>query len=71
VHWSQPSHGRGILVLGTVFRRFDLELYETLRQRDIDIVQDCFIGEPSRDSPGVRVQASLVAGFYDLNNVKV
>jgi len=42
------------LPLATVFREFDLELYETTRE-DVDIVHDFFDGSPRLDSKGVRV----------------
>ncbi|OJJ70073.1 hypothetical protein ASPBRDRAFT_181675 [Aspergillus brasiliensis CBS 101740] len=41
--------------LAYLLRNMDLELYETVRERDIDIVRDCFIGEVSPSSVGVRV----------------
>ncbi len=44
------------IVLACLFRRFNLELHETVRERDIDGVRDCFTGEPSLESPGVRVK---------------
>lgn len=44
------------LISATIFRRFDLELYDTLRERDIDIARDSFLGEPSLGSKGVRVK---------------
>ncbi|KAE8149088.1 cytochrome P450 [Aspergillus avenaceus] len=43
------------LCLAYLFRNLDLELYETTRERDIDIVRDCFVGEVSPSSVGVRV----------------
>jgi cytochrome P450 len=43
------------LVLAHVFRRFDLELFETTREAHINLARDSFIGEP-RDSRGVRVK---------------
>ena len=43
------------LVVATVFRRFELELFETDRQRDVDSSRDCFVGVPSSNSPGIRV----------------
>lgn len=46
------------LVVATVFRRFDMELYDTIRERDIDVVRDCFIGEVSPESRGVWVKAT-------------
>jgi cytochrome P450 len=48
------------LVLGSMFRRFDIDLYHMTRERDIDVVRDCFVGEPCRDSVGVRVKVSPV-----------
>lgn len=41
--------------IATLFRRFDFELVDVVRERDIDAMRDCFIGEPSLESPGVRV----------------
>jgi hypothetical protein len=46
------------LPLSTLFRRFDLQLFETYRKRDIDHVRDCFLGEPDPQSPGVRVKVT-------------
>ena len=42
--------------LAMLFRRFDLQLYEMYRARDIDLVRDCFVGETQKESPGVRVR---------------
>jgi hypothetical protein len=43
------------LVLGKLFRKFGLELFETTRARDIDVVRDSLIEEP--------VKVSLCCGF--------
>lgn len=48
------------ITLATLLCRFDLELFETYRERDIDYVRDCFLGEPSAESLGVRVKVSAV-----------
>jgi cytochrome P450 len=48
------------LVLGSMFRRFDIDLYHTTRERDIDVVRDYFVREPCRDSVGVRVKVSPI-----------
>lgn len=48
------------MVISALFRRFELELYDTIRERDIDIVRDCFLGEPHPDSVGVRVKVVKV-----------
>ena len=40
------------LTLASVFRRFDLELYETTKERDLDVIHDYFIARPV----GVRMQ---------------
>lgn len=42
------------LATATVFRRFDMELYETSRN-DVDIARDCFASQPVKGSKGVRV----------------
>ena len=43
------------IVLATVFRRFDFELYETSYE-DVEIVHDYFTPYPKHDSNGVRVK---------------
>lgn len=42
--------------LAKLLRRFDLELYDVLRERDIAHHRDCFLGEPRDDTKGVRVK---------------
>ncbi|KAI1827660.1 putative cytochrome P450 [Xylaria intraflava] len=42
--------------LASIFRRLKLQLHDTIRERDIDIVRDCFIGETSPNSEGVKVK---------------
>ena len=44
--------------LTTLFMRFDLELVDTLRERDIDMVRDHFVAKPKRGSHGVIVRVS-------------
>jgi cytochrome P450 len=39
-----------------LIRRFDMQLYETLRERDVDVCRDCFVGLPRQDTLGVRVK---------------
>lgn len=39
---------------------FDFELHEVVRQRDVDVSRDCFLGEPKRGSRGLRVRARVV-----------
>lgn len=39
---------------------FDMELYDFVPERDLDIVRDCFVGLPSRESRGVRVKLTAV-----------
>ena len=43
-------------MLARLLLAFDLELYETDRVTDIDVVRDCFIGEVSPASKGVCVR---------------
>ena len=49
------------IVIACLFRRFDLQLHDTIRERDVDSVRDCFIGETSPTSLGIRVKAAPVA----------
>lgn len=44
------------ITLATLVRRFDFELYDTDFERDVKIVEDRFVGEPSSESRGVRVK---------------
>lgn len=43
------------LAVAAVFWRFELELVDTNRERDVDSSRDCFTGEASAKSKGVRV----------------
>ena len=43
------------LAVAAVFRRFELETFETDRQRDVDSSRDCLTGEASSKSKGVRI----------------
>ena len=45
-----------IMTLATVFRRFDLELVDTIYERDVKIIRDCFIGEVDPTTQGVKVK---------------
>lgn len=42
--------------LATVFRHLDLDLFDVVKSRDIDTVIDCFVGNVSPDSRGVKVR---------------
>ncbi|KAH9826728.1 Cytochrome-P450 [Teratosphaeria destructans] len=44
------------LTVARLVTRFDLELYETVRERDVDVARDCVLGLPSAGSPGIRVR---------------
>ncbi|RDW58232.1 cytochrome P450-14 [Coleophoma cylindrospora] len=46
------------LVLATVFRRYDMELFDTVRNRDVDLAHEMFLPQPSQQSKGVRVMFS-------------
>ena len=43
-------------VLSALFRRFDLELVDTIRERDVDMARDKFISKPVKESKGVCVR---------------
>jgi len=46
------------IALASIFRRTNWDLYDTTREKDIDIIRDCFIGEVDKASKGVRVTAA-------------
>jgi len=50
------AHTEIHLGVAAMMRRFEMELYDTVRERDVDVVRDCFIGMPSPESKGVRVR---------------
>ena len=44
------------LVLASIFRRFDFDLSQVVRERDIDCIRDCLTGESAFDSKGIIVK---------------
>lgn len=44
------------LSISKLVRKFDMKLYDVIRERDIDVQWDYFLGEPGHDSKGVRVK---------------
>lgn len=50
------SYAEMYLGLATMLRRFELELFDTVRERDVDVVRDCFVGMPMPEAKGVRVK---------------
>jgi cytochrome P450 len=49
------------LTLTKLLGRFDFELFHVDRERDIDHHRDCFLGEPSDDTQGVRFRVVGIA----------
>ncbi len=50
------AHAEIYLTIAAVLRHFELELYDTVRERDVDVVRDCFVGMATKESKGVRVR---------------
>lgn len=48
------------ITLATIFRRFEFELFETTREKEIDTARDCFLAETEPGSVGVRVKVAKV-----------
>lgn len=48
------------ITLATIFRRFELELFETKREVEIDSARDCFLAEMVPEAVGVRIKVSKV-----------
>lgn len=43
------------LTLATLFRRYEMELFDTTFERDVQVKHDMFLPQPSNESKGVRV----------------
>ncbi|KAG9242947.1 cytochrome P450 [Calycina marina] len=48
--------------VATLFRRFEFELVDTMRENDVEVVRDCFLTDVKPGSSGVKVR---VAGLRD------
>ena len=48
------------LTLANVFRRFDFDVSQVDRERDVDVAKDVIMGVPSRDSKGIIVKVLVV-----------
>ena len=55
-NWISLVYAELFLTVARVMTRFDIDLFETVRSRDVDVVRDCIIGLPSAESPGIRVK---------------
>ena len=44
------------ITIATLVRRFQFELVDTIRERDVDIVRDCFLSEARPGTRGVKVK---------------
>jgi cytochrome P450 len=53
---SNLAYSEIYLASAALLRRFNMELFDTFRERDIDVCRDCFVGLPRKDSQGVRVK---------------
>ena len=58
------AYGEMYMSLSTILCRFDLELFETHYERDVDYTRDCFLGEPDPSSPGIRVKVVADHGIF-------
>ncbi|KAI4159448.1 MAG: hypothetical protein L6R39_000350 [Caloplaca ligustica] len=54
--------------ISALVMRFDLELVDTLRSRDVDMVRDHFVMKPTRGSKGVTVKVVKEYGFDEGRN---
>ncbi|MCJ1386032.1 hypothetical protein MMC17_009157 [Xylographa soralifera] len=53
------SYAQLYIILAGVFRHVDIELFETTRERDIDIKGGGPLGEPTRKTNGMRIGAGI------------
>lgn len=48
------------VVLATIYRRFDFDVSQIVRERDVDGSRDCFLTANAKDSPGLLVKVKVV-----------
>ena len=48
------------LILAAVYRRFDFDVSQIKKERDIDVKYDFILGAPAKDSPGILVRVKQV-----------
>ncbi|CAD6444312.1 acda6855-de0c-418b-9ce5-107134f7e3bb [Sclerotinia trifoliorum] len=48
------------LILASVYRRFDFDVSQVIRARDIDVSRDYILGAQARDTPGILVKVRKV-----------
>ncbi|KAK5999321.1 hypothetical protein QM012_005596 [Aureobasidium pullulans] len=53
------AYGEMYMSLAAVLNRFELELFDTTWERDVAYSRDCFLGEPSKSSLGIRVKVLI------------
>ncbi|KAL8765571.1 MAG: hypothetical protein Q9209_007402 [Squamulea sp. 1 TL-2023] len=53
------------IIIARIFSQFELEIFDTIRERDVDYMRDCFIGETSPESLGVRMKVVKEANLVD------
>ncbi|KAG6366820.1 hypothetical protein INS49_001001 [Diaporthe citri] len=57
------AHAELYLTVAHLLTRFEMELYETVWERDVEVLHDCFIGVTDMSSPGIRVKiTSMLEG---------
>jgi len=44
------------IALAAIITRFEFELYDTIHERDVKFVSDCFIGMPDKSCKGIRMR---------------
>lgn len=50
------AHANMFIILATLFRRFEMQVVDTVQERDVDIVRDYFVSKPSRKGKGVSLR---------------
>jgi hypothetical protein len=57
---SSLAYAELYMALAYVFWRFEMEVYETVEERDVETTSDCFIGMTDLSSVGIRVWVAEV-----------
>ncbi|KAK5626012.1 hypothetical protein RRF57_001728 [Xylaria bambusicola] len=56
------AHAELYIAIATLIHRRRFELYDTIRERDVDFTRDFFVGETSAATKGVRVNYAMSSG---------
>lgn len=61
-HGISLANSELYLTIAHIVTKFEMELYDTALERNVEIRHDCFIGVTDTSSPGIQVKITEVLG---------